>query len=424
MKKSQRGLLLAFLLGIAITFAGCSSGGGGSDDINPPDATAPTEIVQPLALPGTYAVACTNIAQNFSGITSEEQAKSYWEGAISGRYVTDLLTDPVHTLIATVTAPLNDDLFGSFAGTDVDYVVIVCYPTTSDNPRADYRLPNGVAVPHMQTGSDAPIFADASARYPVLAFSHGFGDSPVSSEEYINALSFLASYGYIIVAPFHGDFRFSDLNIDDFMDIVNVLINKEDFTALQALRPLSISAALTLVLQHPQWSGHINTSQIGGFGASMGAETMMLLAGAGLTTSYDDIGDEWEQVTRDTRIKAAVGYVPYFGQPILPAFGHDQDGLAGINMPFLGISGTADSVAPISQVEQGMSRLTGTRELVSLSGVEHGFDVPSTDDIFTWTLMFFDAELRGNAATKAQLSTMARVAGGGVDKVEIYYNGL
>ena len=88
---------------------------------------------------------------------------------------------------------------------------------------------------------------------------------------------------------------------------------------------------------------------------------MMLLAGAGLTTSYFDIGQSWKQVTRDTRIKAAVGYVPYFGQVVLPAFGHDQDGLAGINLPFLGISGTADTTAPIYEVQIGMSRLTGPR---------------------------------------------------------------
>ncbi|MCK7515347.1 MAG: hypothetical protein MZV70_72735 [Desulfobacterales bacterium] len=94
----------------------------------------------------------------------------------------------------------------------------------------------------------------------------------------------------------------------------------------------------------------------------MGGETMLLLGGAGLTTSYFNIGASWKQVTRDPRIKAAVGYVPYFGQPILPAFGRDQDGLDGINLPFLGISGTADTTAPISETEIGMSRLTGTRE--------------------------------------------------------------
>jgi len=68
-------------------------------------------------------------------------------------------------------------------------------------------------------------------------------------------------------------------------------------------------------------------------------------------------------------------------------------------------------------------RLTGTRELVALSGVEHGFDLASTDDIFTWTFMFLDAEVRGNTATQQQLSTMASVAGGGDDSVWIYYNG-
>ena len=37
--------------------------------------------------------------------------------------------------------------------------------------------------------------------------------------------------------------------------------------------------------------------------------------------------------------------------------------------------------------------------------------------------MFLDAEVRGNLATKKQLSTMASVAGGGDDSVVIYYNG-
>ena len=133
----------------------------------------------------------------------------------------------------------------------------------------------------------------------------------------------------------------------------------------------------------------------------MGGETMLLLGGAGLTTSYFDIGSSWKQVTRDPRIKAAVGYVPYFGQPILPAFGRDQHGLDGINLPFLGISGTADTTAPITETKIGMSRLTGTRELVALSGVTHGFDDASTNDIFTWMLTFLDAEVRGNPETKS-----------------------
>ena len=322
-------------------------------------------------------------------------------------------------MIATVTAPPDSNLYGSFAGQKVAFVVLACYPTTVDNPFDNYSLPNGKIVPHMQTGSDAPLFADNAARYPVLAFSHGYGGSPLSND-YISALSVFASYGYVVIAPFHGDVRFSDLRIDNLDAAIAVASHLDDFTALQALRPLSISAALDLVLAHPQWQGHVDATRVGGFGASMGGETMMLLGGAGLTTSYFDIGGSMKQVTRDPRIKAAVGYVPYFGQPVLPAFGRGQHGLDGITLPFLGISGTADTTAPISEVEIGMSRLTGTRRLVALSGVTHGFDNTSTFDIFTWTLTFLDAEVRGIPAAQERLSTMGSVAGGGDDSVVLF----
>jgi predicted dienelactone hydrolase len=424
MKGLLRGSLLTVFLGIALALTGCGSGDDSGSSSNSPDASAPSVVVQPLPLPGPYAVACSNVAQNFSLVGDGEDVTSYWDGENgSARYVTDLLTDPDNTLIAMVTAPTDSNLYGSFAGQEVAFVTLVCYPTTADNPRPDYPLPTGKVVPHMQTGSEPPLFTDSSTRYPVIAFSHGYMGSPISGD-YITAMTVLASYGYVVIAPFHGDLRFSDLHIDNLSDAIDVASNPENFTALQALRPLSISAALDLVLAHPQWQAHIDATQIGGFGASMGAETMMLLAGAGLTTSYFDIGESWQQVTRDTRIKAAVGYVPYFGQPILPAFGRNQHGLDDVSMPFLGIGGTADTTAPLSETRMGMSRLTGTRELVVLSGVEHGFDLASTNDIFTWTLMFLDAEVRGNLETKNQLSTMASVAGGGDDSVEIFYNGL
>ena len=425
MKTSKRKLSIIFLMSLASIITACGGGDGGSS--NPPAASAPTAVVQPLPLPGPYAVACSNVVQDFSRVGAGEDVTSYWEGNPSAngmpRYVTDLLADPGNTLIATVTAPQDSNLYGEFAGQEVKFVVLACYPTTADNPRPDYPLnppQTDRVVPHMQTGSDAPLFADASVRYPVVAFSHGYMGSPISSDDYILALSVCASYGYVVIAPFHGDLRFSNLKIDKLDDAIAVASHLDNFTAMQALRPLSISAALTLVLEHPQWKDHIDEAQIGGFGASMGGETMLLLGGAGLTTSYFDIGSSWKQVTRDSRIKAAVGYVPYFGQPILPAFGRDQHGLDGINLPFLGISGTADTTAPIYETEIGMSRLTGTRRLVALSGVTHGFDVASTNDIFTWTLTFLDAEVRGNPEAIRRLSTMGSVAGGGDDSVWLY----
>jgi len=61
--------------------------------------------------------------------------------------------------------------------------------------------------------------------------------------------------------------------------------------------------------------------------------------------------------------------------------------------------------------------------MIALNGVTHHFDIPSTNDIFTWTLTFLDAELRGNPASRQRLLQAMSVAGGGDDHVVIPYNG-
>jgi predicted dienelactone hydrolase len=397
-------------LALALVLAGCGGGDG--------DGSA-AAIVPPLALPGPHAVACSNVAQDFARVAPGGEAQDYWEGrpAADGtsRYAGDLLTDPAHALSVTVNAPNDANLYGSFAGKPVRFVVLACHPTPTDNPRPDYALPTGQLVPHMQIGTEAPLFADASARYPIIAFSHGFAGSPLSGDHLV-VLSWLASYGYVVVAPFHGDPRITDLQIADFGDAVAVLSHLGDVVAMQALRPLSMSAALDLVLAHPQWRDHVDASQIGGFGASMGGETMMLMGGAALTTSP---GLASSPVGADPRIKAAVGYVPYFGQPLLPAFGRDQSGLDRVTLPYLALSGTADTTAPMAVTQQGIVRLAGPRQLVALVGVQHGFDAASAGDILSWSLTFLDARVRGLPSARAQSSTMTSVAGGGDDSLVI-----
>ena len=407
---------------ITLGLTACGGGGGGGGNNPTPPTPPPTTIAQPLPLPGPFAVACSNVSQDFTRMPAGADVTTFWEGTpVNGvpRYVNSLLSDPANTLTFNVIAPNDSNLYGAYTGTAVPYVMLVCYPTAPTNPRLAYPLPNGVSVPHMQTGAQAPIFASDTARYPMLLFSHGYSGSPLSNE-YLQIISLFASYGYVMVAPFHGDPRFCDLDINNFADAVLVLANLRNFVALEALRPLSLSASLDLLLAHPQWRDHLDPAQIGGFGASMGGEAMMLLGGASLTTS---LGFSSNRVTLDSRVKAAVGYVPYFGQPFLPSFGRDQQGLDGVTMPFLGISGTADTTAPLVMTQLGISRLAGTRELVTLQGVPHHFDVPSTNDIYTWSLTFFDAMVQGKVASRQQLSTMASVAGGGDDRVVINYNG-
>jgi predicted dienelactone hydrolase len=382
----------------------------------------PSVVVPPLPLPGPYPVGCSNVTQDFSRVAPGESAQAYWEGIPrddgSGRYATDLLADPADTPAVYVTTPDDRNVYGSFAGQTIPFVVLICYPTSADNPRADYALPTGESVPHMQRDADPPLWPDSTTRFPLLLFSHGYLGSPLSGE-YIQALEVLASFGYVVAAPFHGDARFFAFSLDSAGDIAFLITHLQNFLALQALRPLSLSASIDLLLSDPQWSNRIDATQIGAFGASMGGEAVLLMAGAGLTTS---LGLSWSQVVNDTRVKAAVGYVPYFGQPIFPAFGREQHGLDNVTLPYLAISGTADTTAPLSETLQGMDRLAGPRELVALVGVTHGFDVASTNDIFTWTLTFLAAEVRGDPVARATLMQMASVAGGGDDVVLVPYS--
>ena len=244
--------------------------------------------VPPIALPGPFAVACSNVVQDFSRVGSGESASDYWEGIPrsngGSRYVTDLLSEPANTLAVTVTAPSDGSLFSSFAGRTIPYVVLVCYPTTSTNPRPDYVLPTGKAIPHMQRGSDAPLLADASSRYPLLLFSHGYGGSPLS-DDYIDPILVFASFGYVVAVPFDGDPRIADLVPENIVNLFYLLAHLDNFIAMQALRPLSLSATLDLLLASPEWSAHVDAAKVGGFGASQGGETLLLMAGAALTKS-------------------------------------------------------------------------------------------------------------------------------------------
>ena len=374
--------------------------------------------------PGPNPVGCSNVAQDFTRMPAADSAQDYWEGKPAGsthRYITDLLADPANTVIVNLAVPNDGGLYGSYANQSYPYVMLVCYPTSGANPRPDYALPTGDVVPHMQRASEAPIFADASAQYPILLFSHGLTGSPLSGD-YINAVRLFASWGYVVVAPFHGDLRFANVKLDSFSDYFYALVNIKDFVAMQAVRPLSMSLGLDAMLAGTQFAaqfaGHVDPAKVGGFGASLGGETLLLMAGAQLTTT---VGQAYKQVTFDPRLKAAAGYVPYFGQTVFPAFGRDQNGLQGITLPFLAISGTADTTAPIAATEKGFGFLQNSRQLVALTGVEHGFDPAFSDEIFSWSLAFLAGQLSGDAVARATSARMTSVAGGGEDVLKTDY---
>src|SRR5205823_4370101 len=253
--------------------------------------------------------------------------------------------------------------------------------------------------------------------FPVLLFSHGLSGSPISSD-YIDAIKVFASWGYVVVAPFHGDRRVADLQIENFSDFSYALLHYKGFIAMQALRPLELEGTLNVFLTRSEWSARVDPNRIGAFGASLGGESVLLLGGANLTTT---LGLASKPVLFDSRIRAAVGYVPYFGQSFFPAFGRDQGGLVNVLLPYLAISGTADTTAPIGPTRDGIHRLTNTHELVALQGVQHGFDPAFSDDIFTWSLAFLAGQLSGDPVARARSARMTSVAGGGSDVLEQDY---
>ena len=228
-----------------------------------------------------------------------------------------------------------------------------------------------------------------------------------------------ASYGYVVVAPFHGDPRFAKVKLEGVVDVLRSLVEFPRFVAMQAVRPLGLVATLDLALTHPHWRDRVDAGRIGGFGASLGGETMMLAGGAALTTT---VGQASKRVLIEPRLKAAVGYVPYFGQSILPAFGRDQRGVDGVALPYLAIAGGADLLAPVAQIEDGVVRLGSTRQLVVLAGTVHGLEPADAPDIFTWSLVFLDGQVKGDPIARAASARMAKVAGGNDDRSVFDYS--
>lgn len=379
---------------------------------------ANAETFPPLP-PGPYAVGCTSVEQDFTRLTPGETAQQYWEGIPAGdgraRYVTDLLTNPA-TPVVSFSVPGDGELYGKLAGKTYDVAMIICYPSAVDAGRSPYLLPNGVSVPAMQRGGEQPIFADPSVRWPLLEFSHGLAGSPLDAD-YLGAIQVLASNGYIVFAPFHADARVTDLKLEDLEDVVDAVKNFNDYTAMQAIRPLALKNGLDYMLSQGTWSGHIDFNRIGGFGASLGGEALFLQAGAKLTVS---VGLSSKQVLSDGRLRAIATYVPYLGQTVFPALGRDQSGADFMNpIPVLAISGTSDKVAPIAATRQAMERLAGTNVMVSLEGAEHGFDPANSDDIFTWTLVFLNATTNRDPVALSRLQRMTNVAGGADDRIVI-----
>jgi hypothetical protein len=144
----------------------------------------------------------------------------------------------------------------------------------------------------------------------------------------------------------------------------------------------------------------------------------MLLGGAEL--NYSLFTFDHKRVTLDARVRAAVGYIPYFGVASVPAFGLSQAGAQGVALPFLALSGTADAIAPADVVRSALDRMTGVRGHVLLTGQGHDVGLASASDVVTWSLEFLAAWVKGDVAARSRLTQLEHVDGGLDDHKVLY----
>ena len=384
--------------------------------------------VPPIS-PGRLPVACSNVAQDPSLVASGLQPSDYWEGT-SGHYIGEILTAPQTAVQYMASVPDNGELFANHRNQSLPFVAFVCWPTSLANTDPDYVLPGtGGRVPKMQPAGTRPqlmsrrdlgILAglnplppDVPYAWPLIVFSHGLGGSPIDPG-YIDAVVQLASQGFVVAAPFHADSRFSRIRIQDFTDFLYLVGNFPSVVEMQTLRPLALKAMTDALLASPDFSPAIDASRVGGFGASLGGEAMTLLFASRLTTT---IGGHCGDTTglADARIRAAVGYVPFAGWSFLPAFCEGNSGAASANRPYLAISGTADTTAPIGAMQAAINHFGGTKYLVEFIDGQHELRPEDAPELFTWTVTFLRAYLQDSLHPEAigQFIRMNSVDGGG-----------
>ena len=373
---------------------------------------------------GKYPVACSNVEQDFTRVKAGASAADYWEGtplSDGSHYVTELLVSPADALTYRVTVPKVSeiDVFEKQGGKQLQFAAIACYPTTATNTRADYVLPSGIKVPKMQRGAEAPLIGTnpevTDGKWPLMVMSHGLAGSPLG-DDYVQVAGRLAAEGYVVFAPFHADARYSRIKLEDVSDYFYILTRYAEVAEMESIRPLALNQGLDYVLSKPEYASRVDSDRIVGFGASLGGMAMMLVQGAKITASW---GGAERVIVRDNRYKAVVGYVPYSGQPFLPAFGDSNGGVRSVRVPYLGIGGTADVVAPISRTSQMIEALGGSKYFVSIEGMPHGFRVQDAPEVFGWTFMFLNAHLSRDQADRVAFNAITAVPGGSDDQVKI-----
>jgi predicted dienelactone hydrolase len=226
-------------------------------------------------------------------------------------------------------------------------------PALSDEAQDGYKLETGpLAVTEVsglvlhdeKRNKDVRVrifYPVIAGKYPVIIFSHGAGGSEICCE---SLTRHWATYGYITIQPIHDDAvvqrRASGDENARFPQAVREALKN---SVLWESRPRDISFLLdslsALQKRVAGLNGKIDTSRIGVAGHSMGAHTAEAIAGA-----LVDLPGHPGQNFSDARAKAILCLSPQGpGQ-----FGLTAHSFSNISLPFMGITGSQDSLGPLA----------------------------------------------------------------------------
>ena len=197
-----------------------------------------------------------------------------------------------------------------------------------------------------------------SAPAPVVIMSHGFG---AVKEDFVFMAEFLASHGYVVLLPDHVGSNLS-YRQNYLSGRLNTLLSPAEFIN----RPQEISFLIDrleeLVATSPQWAAQLDLERIGVAGDSLGASSVLGLAGADI--NFDRLLESCNRENvmlnfalylecrarflppknydlHDDRIKAFIAAHP-LGSAL-----YGPEGISQIDAPLLMVSGNADIVSPV-----------------------------------------------------------------------------
>lgn len=359
-----------------------------------------TSTVAPVG-PGPYIVGSTNIEMDPGATTPGRNLGDYQLGFREDEtkgFVDEVLASPKDVFTFDLEIPDESGLYGIDAGTTLQVVGYLFYPTTHDNERPDYSL-GPATVPRMQRQGEAPVFADSVDGFPLLVFSHGRGATPLVPH-FVDLARFFATHGYVVCSLFHGDRRFEQLsptNLDE----------PQEFT----LRPLTVTHTLDELLGgNSGFDAVVDADRIGGFGESYGGTTMTAVTGAELLP-FGLLSTE-----TDRRIRASVGQVSFMGSHF---FGQQNKGAESVFAPHMTIAGSEDELTDVETYEAVVSAIAVERYLIVVEGQKHTFEPNAWTEARTWAFYFLEAFVRGDQTAIDTMESMGAVEGGVDDTVVV-----